>query len=133
MCNYTYFLSIVRAVEQTKIAQIMNMTLFDSEPPKKSNLDERREEFINLVIRQAEPMGMPVEMMEEFIEYWTEHNDGGHKMRFEKEKTWNTNGRLRRWMKNDTKFNRNKPKSDDAGSVQSQADIIARRFGNAGG
>lgn len=36
----------------------------------------------------------------DFYRYWTEMNEGGYKMRFEKEKTWNTSGRIVTWIKN---------------------------------
>jgi len=41
-------------------------------------------------------------IVKDFIDYWTE--DNGKKMRFEMEKTWNTNLRLKRWVRNQEKF-----------------------------
>ena len=32
---------------------------------------------------------MAREMVDAFFDYWSETNDNGNKMRFEKEKTWN--------------------------------------------
>ena len=43
-------------------------------------------------------------IIKDFIDYWTE--DNGKKMRFEMEKTWNTNLRLKRWVRNQKNFNR---------------------------
>jgi hypothetical protein len=43
-------------------------------------------------------------IIKDFIEYWTE--DNGKKMRFEMEKTWNTNLRLKRWVRNQKNFSR---------------------------
>lgn len=39
-------------------------------------------------------------MLQEFIDYWTERNENGIKMRFEKEKTFDISRRLVRWHKN---------------------------------
>ncbi len=40
-----------------------------------------------------------------FVEYWTEHNPNGKKMRFEGEKYFDINRRLQTWIRNDKKFN----------------------------
>ena len=46
-------------------------------------------------------------LIREFFDYWTEHNENGKKMRFEKEKTFEISRRLARWKKNDS--DRDKP------------------------
>lgn len=38
------------------------------------------------------------ELRKEFVEYWTEPNKSGSKMKFELEKTWDLNRRLNRWQ-----------------------------------
>ena len=43
----------------------------------------------------------PRPMLAEFYDYWTEVKEGGRKMRFEKEKTFEIAKRLARWKKND--------------------------------
>lgn len=40
------------------------------------------------------------ETLRAFYDYWTEHNDGGKKMRFEKEKVFDIVKRMRTWNKN---------------------------------
>ena len=40
------------------------------------------------------------ETLRAFYDYWTEHNDGGKKMRFEKEKVFDIVKRMRTWKKN---------------------------------
>lgn len=42
----------------------------------------------------------PRPMLAEFYDYWTEVKEGGRKMRFEKEKTFEIAKRLARWSKN---------------------------------
>ena len=64
-----------------------------------NNILTRKSNFVNEV-RTIENK----EHIEEFIEYWTE--DNGKKMRFELEKTWNTNLRYKRWCRNQKNFSR---------------------------
>ena len=40
------------------------------------------------------------EMLVEFIDYWTEPNKSGTKMKFELEKTWSLSRRLKKWKRN---------------------------------
>ena len=45
-------------------------------------------------------------LIREFFDYWTEHNENGKKMRFEKEKTFEISRRLARWSKNNRSNNK---------------------------
>lgn len=54
---------------------------------------------------------LPKETLISFYEYWTEHNEGGKKMRFEMEKVFDYTKRLATWTRNNKKFNNGKPKS----------------------
>ena len=45
------------------------------------------------------------ELLLEFCEYWTEHNEGGKKMRFEMQKVFDLNRRVKTWYRNSIKFN----------------------------
>ena len=44
------------------------------------------------------------DMLDAFIDYWTEHNEGGRKMRWETQKIFNISRRLGTWAKNDKNF-----------------------------
>lgn len=44
--------------------------------------------------------------LEGFIDYWSEHNPLGKKMKFEMEKTWSTNGRMRTWERRSRVINK---------------------------
>lgn len=66
-------------------------------------LIERKVEFERKVFRFDEYSN---HMLLQFADYWTEHNERGQKMRFEKQKTWNLSLRLKRWARNDKKWNR---------------------------
>jgi len=53
-------------------------------------------------------MQIPVEMANEFLNYWTEQNSSKSKMRFEMEKIFNIKKRLARWKSNDSKWKKQK-------------------------
>lgn len=79
-------------------------------PSKKVvTLEERRERFRNRlkkVIDEIDPncVMYPTWLRKEFWTYWTAlDNDFGRKMKFEKEKSWNTKLRLATWKRNASK------------------------------
>lgn len=59
----------------------------------------------------------PRPMLVEFYNYWTETKEGGRKMRFEKEKTFEIAKRLARWKKNDDERKLSRKASQDIGMV----------------
>tara|TARA_R100000781_G_scaffold63337_1_gene40198 strand:- start:3208 stop:3867 length:660 start_codon:yes stop_codon:yes gene_type:complete len=68
-----------------------------------SNLSNRNEKFINEVIQESKDI-LERSQIEQFIDYWTETNKSRTLMRYEMEKTWNTNKRILRWKKNNEKW-----------------------------
>ena len=71
------------------------------------SLEERKHDFGLSLIPYVEKYGK--EMVREFFDYWTEHNEKGRKMRFEMEKIFNIPRRLVTWKKNEDKFGGKKP------------------------
>lgn len=67
--------------------------------PKKSTLEERKKSFAEKLEPYLTKYGR--DMLNDFYSYWTEHNDGGYKMRFEKERTFQVSRRLDTWKRND--------------------------------
>jgi len=67
------------------------------------DIETRKEEFTLSVSKQVE---YQAQMLIEFIDYWTEHNEGGRKMRFEMHKVFNVSKRLKTWYRNYLKFNK---------------------------
>lgn len=59
----------------------------------------------------------PRPMLAEFYDYWTEVKEGGRKMRFEKEKTFEIAKRLARWKKNDDERKLSRKTSQDIGMI----------------
>lgn len=72
---------------------------------KAATLDDRYSEFMQKLTPYVEKYGK--EMLREFFDYWTEKNDGGRKFRFEMQKVFDIEKRLRTWSKNQNKFGSN--------------------------
>ena len=62
------------------------------------NLEKRREKFSKMLDDYVD--NYEVEMLEDFMEYWTEPNKSATKMKFELEKTWSLGRRLKTWNRN---------------------------------
>ena len=67
-------------------------------------LEKRKHAFGEKLIPYMEQYGKA--LIREFFDYWTEHNENGKKMRFEKEKTFEISRRLARWSKNNRSNNK---------------------------
>lgn len=67
-------------------------------------LETRKHSFGEKLIPYIEQYGK--ELIREFFDYWTERNENGKKMRFEKEKTFEISRRLARWSKNNGNNNK---------------------------
>lgn len=73
---------------------------------ERDNIEERKNKFQMELSKYIPQYGKP--MIIAFYEYWSEMNPNGTKMRYEKEKTWELNRRLKRWFDNNNKYgNRN--------------------------
>lgn len=72
----------------------------------KESLEKRKEEFKNNVLQNYSEQ-FDKSLIEDFCEYWCEHNADGYKMRFEMEKIFDIGRRLKTWDKNNLKFNNN--------------------------
>tara|TARA_R100000664_G_scaffold4352_2_gene8892 strand:+ start:2085 stop:2906 length:822 start_codon:yes stop_codon:yes gene_type:complete len=62
----------------------------------------------DFMMANAKTCGMNLgheELVEDFIDYWTEENKAG-KCRFQLEKTWNTKLRFKRWCRNNARFDK---------------------------
>lgn len=66
---------------------------------KKKGLEERKRDFTASLEPYLEKYGK--DMLNDFYSYWTETNDGGYKMRWEKEKTFCLSNRLSYWKRRD--------------------------------
>lgn len=100
--------SIASIDKQETKEQINNKqgTKGDESPPSK------KDKFIESVYEIE--IDLPKHEIERFIDYWTEKNPRGRKMKFEKEKTFDPNLRLKTWQKNLEEWNKNKEPKQDA-------------------
>lgn len=80
---------------------------------KEDKLKERELIFYNQVAEFKEIY--PKETLREFYDYWREPNKSKVSMRFEMQKTWDLNLRLKKWAKND--FSKNVKKEEIKQSI----------------
>ena len=88
----------------------------DKDKDKGKDINTKKEEFAKRVEKEVFDMHLDPNMIKEFIEYWTEHNDGGRVLRYEQQSIFNIRKRMSTWVKNSKKFNSNmkfQPASDE--------------------
>ena len=64
----------------------------------KNKIKLNKTKLINIINELTITNNYVKDEVAKFIDYWTETNKSGTKMRFELEKTWDTSRRLKRWM-----------------------------------
>lgn len=67
-----------------------------------SKVEKRKADFYNSLIPFLQQY--PKELIRAFFDYWSELNKSRTKMRFEGEKTWETDKRLMTWANNEKKY-----------------------------
>ena len=88
----------------------------DKDKDKGKDINTKKEEFAKRVEKEVFDMQIDPNMIKEFIEYWTEHNDGGRVLRYEQQSIFNIRKRMSTWVKNSKRFNSNmkfQPASDE--------------------
>ena len=81
----------------------------ENEKAPTETIDKRKNKFKEQIKEYIQEV--PKHILTEFFNYWTETNKSGTKMRFELERTWSLNLRLKRWVNNG--FNKDKNKMPD--------------------
>jgi hypothetical protein len=79
------------------------------------NIEERQNLFWEKVCEHTE---FTQELRMTFFDYWTEHNEGGKKMRFEMEKVFDIKKRLNTFLRNDKKNFKNNNSNSGTSHVQ---------------
>lgn len=77
------------------VVTVVNYADYQLDEKKKRDLHKVHERFVDDVLQHDYPQ----QMLEAFVDYWTEPNRSGTKLRFELEKTWSTKRRLATWNK----------------------------------
>tara|TARA_Y100000401_G_scaffold32952_1_gene24354 strand:- start:7875 stop:8510 length:636 start_codon:yes stop_codon:yes gene_type:complete len=70
-----------------------------------NNIYNRKLKFEEIIFQITD---ISKDILQDFVDYWTEENKSGTKMKFELEKTFNHNLRLKRWCRNNENWNKNK-------------------------
>ena len=68
---------------------------------KVKDKEKREKEFIEKCKKVYKTNDVSDVMLVQFIDYWTESNEGGKKMKFEMQQTFDIKRRLNKWVKND--------------------------------
>lgn len=74
-----------------------------TKPPAK-DIPTRKREFWDKIAAHGKEKGYTKEVCLSFYNYWTEMNDGGKKLKFEKQETFEISRRLVTWLQNEKKF-----------------------------
>ena len=72
---------------------------------KKKDKEKREQVFKNQSLKIGKDINAGENQVDSFIDYWTESNENGRKMRFEMQKTFDIKRRLSKWLKNDREWN----------------------------
>ena len=90
----------------TKLDSNQNQIHINKENKTNKDISERFNDFNLKVLGEgakAVPMIDPT-IIQEFVDYWTEKNISGKKMKFEMQKTFDIKRRLARWVKNNEEW-----------------------------
>ena len=87
-----------------------NLRTTSAQNCSKKDLQTRAHDFGLKLVPYMEQYGKT--LIRAFYDYWTESNEGGNRMRFEKEKTFDIKRRLERWHKQELTKKSKQPNSD---------------------
>jgi len=94
----------------------------NKEPIKQLTIEERKLKFTLTLEKFLPEFGK--EILLDFHGYWSESNTNGKKMKFEMQKTWDINLRLKKWKSNDKKFNTNNSPNGIKRTFNEQAESL---------
>ena len=96
--NEEQVINLLNNLSEIKLTSINNNK---SIKLKNNTISKRVKQFEEEVFMS----NLETEICQEFIDYWTEKNSTGTKMRFEMQKTFDIKRRLSRWVNNNKKWN----------------------------
>jgi hypothetical protein len=77
---------------------------------KQETIEQRKKSFAEILIPFVDVYGK--DMIREFYDYWSETTLNNKKMKYELERTWSVERRLKTWSKNSAKFGGALPKQE---------------------
>ena len=100
--------SVIKLLKKHNIQyEYSELSVKDKDIDKVKDVDTKKKEFAKRVEKEVLNMKLEPALIKEFIEYWTEHNDGGHVLRYQQQSIFNVRKRMSTWVKNSKKFNTN--------------------------
>ena len=97
--------------EQLDVKKTQTINKNNNKNKNNNNISIRELNFIN----QVSLLNYDVTLKKEFCDYWTEPNKSNTKMKFELNKTWKTELRIKNWAANQKKWD--KPKSSGMSKI----------------
>lgn len=128
--HYKQVKRVNKHTDDTKGEQVVNKWLTKGEQKEhkeanvKRTLEDRKQAFYNALISYLDKYDK--KMIREFFDYWSQVNEGGNKMHFEKQKTFEISKRLATWKRNEVERQRPQ-KAEDIGIVLSS---VKNKFDN---
>ena len=110
------------SVRENNNNDVSNNILSIAKSCDERKLQRRKDKFVSSLEPYKETYGDA--MVEEFSDYWTEPNKSKTKMRFEMERTWDLNRRLKRWASN--RINQHNNNNDNGNNNQPNKTESAR-------
>ena len=100
------YITIVNKTSIKKLTDNNNINITNTNITYSNTIEKRKEKFLEEVYAFND---IDKSTLDDFIDYWIEKNPTGKKMKFEMQKTFDINLRLKRWNRNN--FNKNKSTS----------------------
>ncbi len=113
----SYFTTSCEESEQQVVKKTQTINKNNNKNNNNNNISTRELNFIN----QVSLLDYDLNLKKEFCDYWTEPNKSNTKMKFELNKTWQTELRLKTWAANQKKWD--KPKTNSKGMSKLDAQI----------
>jgi hypothetical protein len=110
----SYFTTSCEESEQQVVKKTQTINKNNNKNNNNNNISIRELNFIN----QVSLLDYDLNLKKEFCDYWTEPNKSNTKMKFELNKTWKTELRLKTWASNQKKWD--KPKNNNTTSHRHQ-------------
>ena len=93
--------SVIKILEDNDI----DVNVSETNNTKALSVEDKKIEFAKRVEKEVLDMHLDPNLVKDFIEYWTEHNDNGKVLRYEQQSIFNIRKRMTTWKKNALKFN----------------------------
>lgn len=114
-------LSVIKRLEEKGLLNYLDGvlgTLKEKEKEKEKDIEKRKDKFINNVNIAIKEKKYKNDETNRFVEFWTEKNNSGTKMRFELEKTFEIPRRLATWVRNNREWKINKKGNNERRKMQ---------------